>query len=128
MFIKPNPASGVALYVQLMQQIKHAIETGALRGGDQLPAIRTLAEQLVMNPNTIAKVYRELEHEGVIEIRQGLGAFVSESANMNFSRIKQAQPVLSHCIEKLRAKGLTDEEIRRLFDAEMVRGQSIHRG
>ena len=63
-----------------MEQVKHAIETGALRPGEQLPGIRPLAEELVINPNTVAKAYRELEHEGVIELRQGAGAFVSDKA------------------------------------------------
>ena len=71
------PSSGVPIYLQLMEQVKHAIETGALKPGEQLPSIRPLAEELVMNPNTVAKAYRELEHEGVIELRQGAGAFVS---------------------------------------------------
>ena len=80
MLFRPNPSSGVPVYLQLMEQIKHAIETGALRAGDQLPGIRPLAEQLVINPNTVAKVYRELELEGVIELRHGAGAFVAPNA------------------------------------------------
>ena len=78
MLLRPNPSSGVPIYLQLMEQVKHAIETGALRPGEQLPGIRPLAEELVINPNTVAKAYRELEHEGVIELRHGAGAFVSE--------------------------------------------------
>ncbi len=54
MFFRPNPASGVPVYIQLMEQVKHFIETGALRPGDQLPAIRKVAEDLVVNPNTVA--------------------------------------------------------------------------
>src|SRR5438477_12156813 len=80
MIFKPNPASGVPIYLQLMEQVKHSIATGALRPGEQLPGIRPLAEELVINPNTVAKAYRELEHEGVIELRHGAGAFVSENA------------------------------------------------
>jgi DNA-binding transcriptional regulator YhcF (GntR family) len=76
MLFRPNPRLGVPIYLQLMEQVKHAIETGALRPGDQLPGMRPLAEELVINPNTVAKAYRELEHEGVIELRHGAGAFV----------------------------------------------------
>ena len=79
MLLRPNPSSGVPIYLQLMEQVKHSIETGALRPGEQLPGIRPLAEELVINPNTVAKAYRELEHEGVIELRHGAGAFVSSS-------------------------------------------------
>ena len=80
MLFRPNPSSGVPIYLQLMEQVKHGIETGALRPGEQLPGIRPLAEELVINPNTVAKAYRELEHEGVIELRHGAGAFVSATA------------------------------------------------
>ena len=76
MFFKLTPTTGQPLYLQLMQQIRHAMESGALRDGDQLPGIRTLAEELVVSPNTIVKAYSELEHEGVLELRQGSGAFV----------------------------------------------------
>src|SRR2546428_12226147 len=79
MLFRPNPSLGVPIYLQLMEQVKHSIETGALRPGEQLPGIRPLAEELVINANTAAKAYRELEHEGVIELRQGAGAFVSEN-------------------------------------------------
>src|SRR5438874_472804 len=67
MLFRTNPSLGVPIYLQLMEQVKHAVETGALRSGDQLPGIRPLAEELVVNPNTVAKAYRELEHDGVIE-------------------------------------------------------------
>ena len=122
MLFRPNPSLGVPIYLQLMEQVKHAIETGALRPGDQLPGIRPLAEQLVVNPNTIAKAYRELEHEGVIELRHGAGAFVSAQARDKKAsdRLRAAQTLVGASVEKLRARGLTDEEIRRLFEAELA--------
>src|SRR5260370_8122946 len=80
MLLRPNPSLGVPIYVQLMEQLKHNIETGALRPGEQLPGIRPLAEELVINPNTVAKAYRELEHEGVIELRHAAGPFASGNA------------------------------------------------
>jgi len=121
MLLKPNPSSGVPIYLQLMEQVKHAIETGALRPGEQLPSIRPLAEELVVNPNTIAKAYRELEHEGVIELRQGAGAFVSDKAptKKDADKLRAAQATVAGAIEKLRERGVTDEEIRRLVEAEL---------
>ena len=121
LLLKPNPSSGVPIYLQLMEQVKHAIETGALRPGEQLPGIRPLAEELVMNPNTVAKAYRELEHEGVIELRQGAGAFVSDKApaKKDADKLRAAQATIAAAIEKLRARGVTDEEIRRLVEAEL---------
>src|SRR5438874_417598 len=61
MLFRPNPSLGVPIYLQLMEQVKHAVETGALRPGEQLPGIRPLAEELVINPNTVAKAYRGLD-------------------------------------------------------------------
>jgi len=122
MILRPNPSLGVPIYLQLMEQVKHAIETGALRAGEQLPGIRPLAEELVINPNTVAKAYRELEHEGVIELRHGAGAFVSSNAKSRKfgDKVRLAQPIVSSAVEKLRAKGLSDEEIRRLFEAALA--------
>jgi GntR family transcriptional regulator len=119
---RTNPSLGVPIYLQLMEQVKHAIETGALRPGDQLPGIRPLAEELVMNPNTVAKAYRELEHEGVLELRHGAGAFVSAQARGRkpADRVRAAQPIVAAAIDKLRERGLSDEEIRRLFEAELA--------
>jgi GntR family transcriptional regulator len=119
---RPNPSSGVPIYLQLMEQVKHAIETGALKPGDQLPGIRPLAEELVINPNTVAKVYRELEHEGVIELRHGAGAFVAGSgrSRKGADRLRGAQAIVGAAVERLHARGITDEEIRRLFEAELA--------
>jgi GntR family transcriptional regulator len=122
MLLRPNPASGVPIYLQLMEQVKHAIETGALRPGEQLPGIRPLAEELVINPNTVAKVYRELEHEGVIELRHGAGAFVSGNARPKrlTDKLRAAQAMVADAVERLRGRGLSDTEIRRLFEAELA--------
>jgi GntR family transcriptional regulator len=122
MLFRPNPSSGVPIYLQLMEQVKHGIETGALRPGEQLPGIRPLAEELVINPNTVAKAYRELEHEGVIELRQGAGAFVAGHAGAKklTENIRAGQAVVAEAVEKLRGRGVTDEEIRRLFEAELA--------
>ena len=132
MLLRPNPASGVPIYLQLMEQVKHAIETGALRAGEQLPGIRPLAEELVINANTVAKAYRELEHEGVIELRQGAGAFVAGNAGAKklTENIRAGQAVVAEAIERLRARGVTDQEIRRLFEAELagLNKRGDHRG
>ena len=122
MLLRPNPSSGVPIYLQLMEQVKHAIETGALRPGEQLPGIRPLAEELVINPNTVAKAYRELEHEGVIELRHGAGAFVSGNARAKkvTDKFRAGKTIVAAAVERLRARGVTNEEIRRLFEAELA--------
>ena len=118
---RPNPSSGVPIYLQLMEQVKHAVETGALRPGDQLPGIRPLAEALVINPNTVAKAYRELEHEGVIELRHGAGAFIADRGRDRRAadRLRAGQAIVAAAVERLHARGLADDEIRRLFEAEL---------
>jgi GntR family transcriptional regulator len=118
---RPNPSSGVPIYLQLMEQVKHAIETGALRPGEQLPGIRPLAEELVINPNTVAKAYRELQHEGVIELRHGAGAFIADNARPKrlTDTLRAGQTLVASTVERLRARGIADDEIRRLFEAEL---------
>ena len=132
MLFRPNPSLGVPIYLQLMEQVKHAIETGALRPGDQLPGMRPLAEEHVINPNTVAKAYRELEHEGVVELRHGAGAFVSAAARGKkvTDNLRAGQSIVAVAVEKLRGRGVTDEEIRRLFEAELagLRTAGGHRG
>jgi len=129
MFTKPNPTSGVPIYVQIMEQIKHAIETGAVRPGDQLPGIRNLAETLVINPNTVAKVYRELEHEGVLDLRHGMGAYVTDKGHSRSrtNKVQAAQPLVKQLVDKLRKQGLSEDEIKRLFEAELIREREFVR-
>jgi GntR family transcriptional regulator len=120
-FRKPNPSSGVPIYVQLKEQVRHAIETGALSAGDQLPGIRSLAETLVINPNTVIKVYRDLENEGVLEIRHGLGAFIAgRRRKSRTDEMRDAQQLVREFVERLKNQGLDEGEMRRLFEAELA--------
>jgi GntR family transcriptional regulator len=111
-----NHSSGRPIYLQLMDQIKHAIETGALQPGDQLPTIRTLGEELVVNPNTVIRAYRDLQHEGVIELRHGSGAFISDAVAGRSKVIRKGQAVMQAAIERLVSLGLTEDEMRRLVE------------
>jgi GntR family transcriptional regulator len=122
MFFKLNPTSGQPLYLQLMQQIRHAAEIGALEDGAQLPGIRTLAEKLVVSPNTVAKAYSELEHEGLLELRQGSGAFIclQRRARALGDSVHVARRCIRELVNQLREDGLLDEEIRRAFEAELL--------
>jgi GntR family transcriptional regulator len=122
MFFKLTPTTGQPLYLQLMQQIRHATETGALQDGDQLPGIRTLAEELVVSPNTVAKAYSELEHHGLLELRQGSGAFVCVKRRTRTlaDHVQVARRRLGDLIEQFREEGLLDEEIKRAFEAELL--------
>ena len=129
LFQKLNPALGQPLYLQLMRQIQHAAETGALRDGDQLPGIRTLAEDLVVSPNTIVKAYTELEHNGLLELRQGSGAFLKAGRRTRSitDRVQLARRRLRDLIDRLREEDLHDEEIQRAFEAELLATSEISR-
>lgn len=122
MFTKPDPASGIPVYLQLVEQVKHAIASGRMAPGDQLPGVRRVAEELVMNPNTVVKAWRELEHEGFIEVRHGAGAFVSSSAPglRRTALIAEAQTVVESMVSDLHERGLTDAEIRRLIERALT--------
>jgi GntR family transcriptional regulator len=118
---KLNPSAGQPLYLQLMQQIRHAIETTVLQHGDELPGIRTLAKELVVSHNTVAKAYSELEHEGLLELRHGSGAFVfaRRGTKSRAEKVRLAQNRVQSLVESLRRDRLSDDEIHRLFEAEL---------
>lgn len=121
MIFKLIPTAGQPLYLQLMQQIRHAIETGVLQPGDLLPGIRTLAGELVVSHNTVSKAYSELEHEGLLELRHGSGAYVSarRGKRSRAEKIGLAKERVRALVESLKREGLSEEEIRRLFEAEL---------
>jgi len=91
MQIHINSTDGVPIYLQVVNQVKHLVAAGRLEPGEEMPAIRVLAEKLVVNPNTIARAYLELERAGIVTKRQGLGTYISE------------MPLLISQREKLRA-------------------------
>ncbi len=80
MTIHVSTSSGVPIYLQIMRQIEQMISAGRLEPGQELPPIRSLAQQLIINPNTVARAYRDLEQRGVLRSKQGAGTFVAESA------------------------------------------------
>jgi len=81
MQVQISDRDGVPVYVQLVSQIKYLVSSGRLEPGEQLPPVRKLAEQLVINPNTVARAYRELESEGVVTCRRGAGVFVGDGVS-----------------------------------------------
>jgi len=120
MLLHLNPSSGVPLYVQLVEQVKHAIETGAMQVGEQLPSVRQMAEELLINPNTVARAYRELEHQGVIELKHGSGAFIRESIVPRAKLMQKAHAVVKSALDQLESFGLGEDEIRRLLESELA--------
>ena len=129
MLFRLNLSAGQPLYVQIVEQIRHAAETGVLQDGEQLPGIRTLAEELVVSPNTVIKAYAELEKAGLLAMRQGAGAFVTlkRRTRQVTTRMQAARRRVGELIEQLRDDGLADEEIRRAFEAELLQAAGIAR-
>jgi GntR family transcriptional regulator len=113
-----NERSGVPTYLQLVQQVRHAIRLGMLQPGDQLPTVKDVVGQLAINPNTVLKAYRELDHDGLIEARRGQGTFVSHT-------LSPAEPIertelqasLLRWIAHARKAGFDEEGVAALFAA-----------
>jgi GntR family transcriptional regulator len=100
--LRISDRDGVPIYVQLMRQIKYLVSSGRLAADEQLPPVRKLAEQLLVNPNTVARAYRELENEGVVSIRQGAGVFVADGGSPLARR--EQQRMLNERIDVLLAE------------------------
>jgi GntR family transcriptional regulator len=118
--LRLNPASGTPLYVQLVERLKHAIASGAIRAGEQLPSVRRMAEDLVINPNTVVRAYRDLERDGIVELRHGSGVFVCASVSARATVMKKAEPIVRSAVDRLEALQLTEDEIRRLTENELA--------
>lgn len=118
MFFRFEPVDGIPIYVGLINQIKYAIASGALQPGDELPSVRELAKQQRINPNTAARVYRELEHDGVVETRRGQGTFVAEKARAVAHPEKER--IISRLLEQTLAEayhlGMSVDDVKRLLD------------
>jgi GntR family transcriptional regulator len=108
--------SGVAPYLQLVQQVKQALRLGLLEVGDQLPTVREVVAQIAINPNTVLKAYRELEHEGLTESRPGQGTFVQRTlASTSLSSHAALRRSLERWIASAYAAGLDSESVLALF-------------
>jgi GntR family transcriptional regulator len=128
MQLRLNPTSGISLYQQLIEQIKLSIQTGAVRAGEQLPSVRKMAEDLVINPNTVARAYRDLEAEGVIELRHGSGAYVLDSIAVRSGTMQKAKAIVHTAVTKLTAFELGEDEIRRLVESELANRRADQQG
>lgn len=108
--------SGVSPYQQLVQQVKQALRLGFLKVGDQLPTMRTVVSSLAINPNTVFKAYRELEHEGLIESRPGQGTFVRKTlADASLASHAALRQSLVSWLQEAEVAGLDEENILALF-------------
>jgi GntR family transcriptional regulator len=111
-----DPSSGVPPYLQLVQQVEHAVRSGRLQSGDRLPMVREVVGALSINPNTVLKAYRQLDALGLTEGRPGVGTFVREvPAGMSMPAYPALRRRLVAWVDAARLQGLEDAEMRALF-------------
>lgn len=111
-----NTRSGLSPYQQLVQQVRHALRLGLLKEGDRLPTVKDVAKQIAVNPNTVLKAYRELEHEGLVAARPGVGTFVTRTlADDTLAAHGPLRKDLQRWLTKARLAGLDEESIEALF-------------
>lgn len=119
--------SGVPTYLQIVQQVRQAVRLGILHPGDQLPTVKEVVEQLTINPNTVLRAYRELDLEGLVEGRRGVGTFVATGQPpLPPDDVRTLRSSLRRWVDRARAAGLDDENLAALF-ADTVRPPSISR-
>jgi GntR family transcriptional regulator len=108
--------SGIAPYMQLIQQVRRAMRLGLLSEGDQLPTVKDVVARVAINPNTVLKAYRELEHEGLVSPRPGLGTFVTRTlTDETVAAHGPLRAELQRWLARARGAGLDDESIEALF-------------
>jgi GntR family transcriptional regulator len=108
--------SGVAPYLQLIQQVRGALRLGLLEEGDRLPTVKEVSGALALNPNTVLKAYRELEYEGLVAARPGVGTFVTKTlSGESVAVYQELSQDLLRWVRKARAAGLDTESIAAIF-------------
>ena len=115
-----DPRSGVATYLQIVQQVKEALRLGTIDVGDQLPTVREVVADLAINPNTVAKAYRDLEHAGLVVAYQGRGTFVASTlAPASLRHHEELRAALERWLQTAESAGLDEESIRALISATL---------
>ena len=120
-----NTGSTAPIYKQITDQVRLAVATGRLKVGDQLPSVRAMAEELVVNPNTVGRAYTDLAHEGLIESRAGRGMFVTRKRKM-FTREegrRRLEPLLENLMGEAMVMDFTQDELREAFSKKLSQCQ-----
>ncbi|WP_018653602.1 GntR family transcriptional regulator [Actinomadura flavalba] len=111
-----DAGSGVSPYQQIVRQVRQACRLGMLREGDQLPTVKEVVAHLAINPNTVLKAYRELERDGIVSPRPGVGTFVTATlADGSLAAHEPLRRELRGWLDRARRAGLDDESIEALF-------------
>ncbi len=128
-----SPGSPAPIYRQIVTQVRHAVLLGARPAGEQLPSVRALAEQLVINPNTVARAYSELVRDGVVEARAGRGYFIADRRQIYAEpeRLRRLQQALDALLSDALVLNFTAEEIKGALEqrlAQMVKPAGAESG
>ena len=122
-WIDVDARSGVPIYLQIVEQVRHAVEVGGLGPGERLPTVRRLAEDLAIAPNTIVKAYGELQREGLVESRPGVGTVVAEGVG-EVARERRVAAVFERLrvlVRDAAALGISEDDLWAGLDAEFER-------
>ena len=125
-----NTGSNTPIYKQITDQVRHGVTTGRLAVGDQLPSVRALAEELVVNPNTVARAYSDLMREGLLESRAGRGVFITAKRKI-FSRAegwRRLEPLLQELIGEAMILDFSREELRAAFEEKLAKWKQPKEG
>jgi GntR family transcriptional regulator len=121
-FLKIDAHNGLAVYDQIVRQVKFAVADAALRPGEIVPSVRELARELAINPNTVARAYRQLQDDGVLDAVRGTGLAVAQSARRQCQseRTKLIRTRLRRVLEEAAQSGLETTEIEQLMRTELL--------
>jgi GntR family transcriptional regulator len=121
MFLHIDAHNGLAVYDQIVRQVKFAVADGTLSAGEMVPSVRELAKDLAVNPNTVARAYRQLQDEGVLATVRGTGLAVESGAKRGCQadRKRLIRSRLNDVLVEAHLSGLTEDEIQELFAAEL---------
>ena len=115
-----DTGSGVPIYRQLVQQVRRDVMLGRLRPGDQLPSVKEVVDSLSVNPNTVVKAFSELEHQGLVVRRQGIGTFVAASPSITSVPVApRLLGSLARWVDRARQEGMSPEQIRMLVEVAL---------
>ncbi|MDA8563531.1 GntR family transcriptional regulator [Mariniblastus sp.] len=121
MYFEIDTTSGLPVYEQVYRQVAFAIANGIIASGDLVPSVRAMAKDLAINPNTVARAYRDLQSQGVLEVVRGSGMLVTKSARSKCKSIRSTvlKQQISSLVDEARRSQLTDEEIRQLLESKL---------
>jgi GntR family transcriptional regulator len=121
MFFHIDPSDGVAIYDQVVRQVKFAVASRVLPPGSRVPSVRELARELTINPNTVARAYQQLQADGVLQAVRGMGLEVAADAERHCcaARLKLIRLRFRQALTEARQSGLDDGQLRQLIDEEL---------